>query len=309
MTNQKKTLSIGIPVYNEAANIENLIISIIRQEKKNYNLDAIYVICDGTNDGTDKIVEKLLKKFPVIRLFKDGKRIGKVERLSEIFKLNTSDIIMVLDGDVVLSNPDVIGEMMQCFEKNEIALVSANNQPIQGETFIGRVINYGVYIWYLARIRFNNGDNVHNIRSCCIALKKEFARKINFPPQILSYGRYLYLLCQQEKLKFSFAVKSVFLYRKPNNLLDYVLQTRRSQSDRDKFEQIFGKWIRDKYRMPIKYKILAVINSFIHNPILFISFVALKFFINKLPYKNINSKNTAVWETATSTKKPIPTPF
>src|SRR3990172_407424 len=130
MKNQKKTLSIGISVYNEAETIENLLISIIRQKKNNFNLEAIYVICDGTNDGTDKIVEKLIKKFPVIRLLNDSKRKGKIKRLSELFKLNSSDIIMGLDGDVILSNVGVIFEIVKYFEKNETVLVSANNQPI-----------------------------------------------------------------------------------------------------------------------------------------------------------------------------------
>lgn len=309
MNQQKKTLTIGIPVHNEADNIENLLYSIIRQDKTEFNLEAIYVICDGTNDGTDNIVENLKQKFPVIRSVNDGKRKGKNKRLSELFKLNTSDIFMILDGDVVLGNANVMREIVRCFEKNKTVLVSANNQPIQGETFVGKVINYGVYIWYLARTEYNNGDNVHNIRSCCVALRSEFAREINFPSQINSYGRYLYLLCQQENQKFFFAKDAIILYRKPNNLPEFILQTRRPQSDRDNFELIFGNWVKDKFRLPAKYKILAVINSFIHNPILFISFVALKFFINKLPYKNINSKNTAVWESITSTKKPIPIPF
>ena len=309
MKNQKKTLSIGISVYNEAETIENLLISIIRQKKNNFNLEAIYVICDGTNDGTDKIVEKLIKKFPVIRLLNDSKRKGKIKRLSELFKLNSSDIIMVLDGDVILSNVGVIFEIVKYFEKNETVLVSANNQPIYGETFIGRVINYSVYIWYLARLRFNNGDNIHNARSCCLALSKKFAVKINFPSQIRSSGRYLYLLSQQEKLKFSFAVKSIVLYREPNNLGDYVMQKRRAPLSKDKFEQIFGRRVKNKFKIPLKYKLLAVLEAFIHNPLLFISFVAVKFLIKKLPYRNINSKNTAIWETVTSTKKPIPIPF
>lgn len=309
MKNQNKTISIGISVYNEAATIENLIISIIRQDKSNYNLEKIYVICDGTNDGTEKIVENLKQKYSLICLVNDGKRVGKIERLKEIFKLNTSDIIMVLDGDVVLGNVDVLNEVVKCFEKTETTLVSANNQPIKGESFYGKVINYGVYIWYLARIRFNNGDNVHNVRGCCIALKKEFSKRVKFPSKIHSYGRYLYLLSQKEKQKFNFARKAIILYRKPNNIQDYILQTNRTKSDRGELEQLFGNRMTQIFRIPIKYKFLAVINSFIHHPILFICSIMLKIVTKKFSYKIVNSKNAVVWETVASTKKTIPIPF
>src|SRR3989338_9662387 len=108
MKKQKKTISIGISVYNEAETIENLIMSIVRQDQTDFTLERIYVICDGTNDGTDILVEKLAQKFSIIRLLNDGKRKGKIRRLSELFKLNLSDVLMILDGDVVLGKSNTI---------------------------------------------------------------------------------------------------------------------------------------------------------------------------------------------------------
>src|SRR3990167_5938686 len=120
MKNQKKTISIGISVYNEVGNIENLLYSIIRQDKTEFNLEAIYVICDGTNDGTDILVEKLAQKFSIIRLLNDGKRKGKIRRLSELFKLNLSDVLMILDGDVVLDKSNKIKEVVNFFKKKGV---------------------------------------------------------------------------------------------------------------------------------------------------------------------------------------------
>jgi len=100
------TISIGIPVFNEKENIENLLYSILKQSKKNYLLEKVYVVSDGSTDGTDKIVEKIAIKFPQIQLIKDGKRNGKVERVKEIFKKNSSGIILILDGDMILGNKE-----------------------------------------------------------------------------------------------------------------------------------------------------------------------------------------------------------
>src|SRR3990167_4698425 len=93
MNNKKKTFSIGIPAYNEEENIENLLNSIIRQKKKNFILESIYVVNDGSNDKTSDIVMKIEQKCPALHLISDGKRKGKIKRLSEILNLNTSDII------------------------------------------------------------------------------------------------------------------------------------------------------------------------------------------------------------------------
>ena len=309
MKNQKKTISIGISVYNEASTIENLIMSIVRQDQTDFTLERIYVICDGTNDGTEKIVKKLAQKYSVIHLMNDGKRKGKVERMKEIFQLNLSDIIMILDGDVVLSSQDVLYKVVKCFENNEVALVSANNQPVKADTLIGKIINYDIYIWYLVRSRHNNGDNIFNIRGCCIALSKKFASNLNFPTQIHSYGRYLYLLCQQKKLRFVFAKKAIILYRKPTNISDYISQSRRMVSDRSILQEIFGNRSREIFKIPIKYKLLAVLEAIFQNPILFMSSFALKFFVKKIPISKLNSKNTVFWGMVKSTKKPIPIPF
>lgn len=309
MINQIKTISIGIPVHNEAETIENLIYSIIRQKRTEFELENIFVICDGTNDGTDKIIENLGQTSPNIRMINDGERKGKVERIKEIFKLNTSDIIMVLDGDVVLGNEEVLNEVAKSFEMKETALVSANNQPVKANTLIGNIINYDVYIWYQVRLRYNDGDNIYNIRGCCIALSKEFAKKANFPTQIHSYGRYLYLLGQQKKMKFVFAKNAIIWYRKPNNIRDYLLQSRRSTPDRSKLKTMFGPLGEEKFKIPFKYKLSAVLDTFFENPFLFISSVVLKILVKKIPLLKQNSKNTVIWGMIKSTKTPIPVTF
>ena len=309
MKKDKFTVSIGIPVYNEKEGIENLLDSIIRQDANNFNLDSIFVLCDGTNDGTDTIVEKLAKKDSNIRLINDRKRKGKIERLKEIFRLNVSDIILVLDGDMVLGRPDVITEIVNYFKKNEAAIVSANNQPVESETFTGKMFNYWSYIWYLARLRFNDGDNVHNIRGCSMAISREFARKINFPPKVNSYARYMYFFCQQQRREFYFAKNALVLYRKPDNLQEYIVQISRASPDKDKLEEIFGSWIKEKYKVPVKYKLLALFDSFFHNPLLFVSSALFNFVTSKYTYKDVRSKNSTIWETAPSTKKRITVPF
>jgi dolichol-phosphate mannosyltransferase len=63
---------IFLPTLNEAGTIESMIQQII-----GLNLDAsILVIDDGSTDGTDELVEKLVIKYPSISLIERGARLG-----------------------------------------------------------------------------------------------------------------------------------------------------------------------------------------------------------------------------------------
>jgi glycosyltransferase involved in cell wall biosynthesis len=81
----KPTLSIGISVYNEAETISALLESIFKQTADDYVLENIIVVCDGTTDGTDRIIKKFQKQYSLLQLRFDGKQKGKKARLEELF--------------------------------------------------------------------------------------------------------------------------------------------------------------------------------------------------------------------------------
>ncbi len=309
MKNNHFTVSIGIPVHNEAENILNLLDSIVRQTHENFKLEKIYVICDGTTDKTDELVTRYIVNKPEIELINDKRRIGKLQRLIEVYKTNNSDIIIIFDGDFILSEPKVLAKIVQYFDDNSVTGVSANNQPLQAKTFTGKLINYWSHVWYLTRIQFNNGDNIHNARGCGMAIRKEFAKQIVFPKDVVSEAQYIYPLCLTSKKRFHFAKDAVILYRKPESLHDYILQSRRSTPEKFRLENIFGVWVKNLYVVPTQFKLSAVVQAFLSNPVLLVTSALFNLIVDKLPYNNVHSKNESVWKRASSTKKAIPVPF
>lgn len=305
---KKMTVTVAIPAHNEEANIAGLLLSIVRQKQDLFQLDHVWVVCDGTTDHTAEIVNKLSKKFPVITVKNDKKRYGKLKRLEQIYKENNSDIVCVFDGDVMLGKATVLEDMIKHFSDKNVFLVGGNNQPVAATTFIGTLINMWSYVWYLSRFAYNGGDNIHNIRGCALAYKKIFANKIHFPDVLASESQYVYIFSKREKGKFIFEVNATVYYRKPLTLADYLSQFKRSTPESDKLQKIFGTSIKRYYKIPRKYSFLALGRSLVAHPFLTIASGIFVLTVNKLPSKT-SMIGTGIWKPVQSTKTGIPVPF
>jgi glycosyltransferase involved in cell wall biosynthesis len=66
MIDNKLTVTIGIPAYNEEKSISNLLDSIIEQTQKDYVLEKVIVACDGCTDKTSEVVSEYVKKYNFI---------------------------------------------------------------------------------------------------------------------------------------------------------------------------------------------------------------------------------------------------
>lgn len=300
---KKHTVSIGIPVHNEAANIKYLLQSILRQKNNEYVLEKIYVTCDGTTDGTDIIVTELSKEDTRIVLRNDGKHKGKMKRLMEMYKVNKSEYLAIFDGDVVLGSAHVLENLLKKFTDNNIVVVGANNRPLPTTSAVGKLVNTASHIWYLARKSYKNGDNVNCIRGCCMVLENNFAKSIKFPKGLISDAQFIYFFTKSLSKKFYFADDAIVYYRKPTTINDYLSQSHRAVSEVSKLSHIFGDYVSYEYEIPIKYKILALSSMFLHSPFYTISSILFIYLMRYYPYNE--SMNNGLWKRVNSTKVAI----
>lgn len=302
---QKLTVTVGIPVYNEVENVGYLLQSIIRQKQLSFKLEKIIVNNDGSTDGTDEKVKEKAKKNPLIVLLKNNNRKGKKKRLEEIYKMNKSDIIITYDGDVVLANPYVIEEMVGYFNDKRVGVVSGALEPITGGTFFGKLQATWFRVWLEARRNYKNGNNINNIRGCCLAMRSNLAKQIKFDREIVSDAQYIYFFALWKKLQFKFANNAVVLYRIPNNLRDFLTQKTRSSSGRRKLADKFGARVLSEYEIPFIYKLKAIMKTLIKNPIMTIS--AILFQICYMVFRRYiqTTYSKGLWKPAESTKKAI----
>ncbi len=105
--NPKFKVSCILPTLNEAGNIEKLIGEIQDVYKKNSFKGEIIVIDDSSPDGTWKIVQKIAKKNPNVKLIVRKVRDGAGAATYEGYKAASGDIIVSMESDLSCNPQDI----------------------------------------------------------------------------------------------------------------------------------------------------------------------------------------------------------
>lgn len=134
----KPELSIAIPTYNEAKNIETMIIRVHDALKQHNINEEIIIVDDSSPDGTARLATEMAKKYPV-RVYVRTKREGPGAAILDGIKLADSPIACVMDGD--LSHPpEALPEMYKLIKEGKALLVIGSRHIRGGGT--------SKWIWY-----------------------------------------------------------------------------------------------------------------------------------------------------------------
>ncbi len=111
-TDYKPTLSVVIPAKNEGQRIQYALASL---EMQTYPVEKVYVIDDGSKDNTVEVVRKMnfLIKDIEIELYGHKTSYGKTPGVKFATRMATTDKIMVLDADTILSDPEYIEKIVR----------------------------------------------------------------------------------------------------------------------------------------------------------------------------------------------------
>ena len=125
----KPDLSIAIPTYNEAKNIELMVIRITDSLRQHGINGEIVVVDDSSPDGTAQLATDLGKKFPV-RVYVRTKRAGPGPAILDGIRLADAEIVCVMDAD--LSHPpEALPEMYKLIKQGK-ALLVIGSRHVQG---------------------------------------------------------------------------------------------------------------------------------------------------------------------------------
>jgi len=94
-------LSIIIPVFNEVATVEELLLRVRRAELPDGLERQIILVDDGSTDGTVELLERLTAEDGVdVSLFRHGENQGKGAALRTGFAAADGDILLIQDADL-----------------------------------------------------------------------------------------------------------------------------------------------------------------------------------------------------------------
>lgn len=291
----KKILSvtIGIPAYNEELNIAKILKSLVKQNEDGFIIEKIVVFSDASDDNTVKCAEAV--KDPRIKIIHNPVRRGVCNVQNDILGGTTSDVLVLLNADILPKNSAFIKEMVRPFmderQKNNkikpLGLVSAELNCAGPKTYFERILTHGYNIKRQAFKNYNNGNNVYMCVGCARAFSKDFYKRMRWK-NVYGEDALSYFVCKQKGFRFEFAEGAEAIFRVPSVYKDHLRQTFRFRISIENLKDHFSsEQVEKAYVLPKKQLIASTIKYFFINPVLTLFYWALILYLYvRYPIKN-----------------------
>lgn len=299
MNKNKLTVTIGIPAYNEEANIKYLLDALLNQKTKDINLERIIVLSDGSTDQTNQLVQSV--RDSRIKLLTNPKRLGLNESQNRILKASTSDILVLLDADVLPKDDNFLIKITEPIRDKKADLVSCKLHSLRVSSFYGRIITNSNE---LKRDIYQHLDNPHNIYLCNgnqRAFSKRLYQEIKWPEDIPE-DAYSYLYAISHGFTFRYTNEAIILFHPPSNFQDHLRQHRRFISGKIALKKYFTKELLDEEYFIPRSLLFKMIIEYAHKRPLSIPLYLFIMFIMKFT-KTSNSSDQSKYEIAKSSKR------
>jgi len=197
---KKPTISIGIPAYNEEANIKNLLLNLLDQKANNFVLKEIIVNSDGSTDDTVKIGKSVKDKR--IKIISHSRRYGVNKAQNEITRHATGDILVMINADVLPKDFHFLSNLIKPLLKDKnVGIVGANTISLPSRNLLERILANSHEMKQFLYSRISNADNVFLCHGRARALSKELYKQLVWPSDCPEDG-YSYFFCKQKGFKF-----------------------------------------------------------------------------------------------------------
>ena len=117
------SISVVIPLFNEAESLSELYEWIAKVMKENNFSYELIFIDDGSKDDSWKIITQLSQQHPEVKGIRFGKNYGKSPALQYGFQKATGEVIITMDADLQ-DSPDEIPELYRMITEDKFQMVS-----------------------------------------------------------------------------------------------------------------------------------------------------------------------------------------
>jgi len=272
----------------------------VRQKGRNFKLNKVLIISDGSTDKTVEIVQNL--KNPKIEIVDNKDNLGQMTRLRELYKKFDSDILIQTDADVVFSEHTIESVVRVMRSDERISMCGGDIVPVESTSLIARANLLSVNIYRKIKRTLRGGNNIFSATGPMLAFRREFIKNIaSIPGNVVCNDRYIYLKCIQESFVYRFVPEAVVYYNLPSSLKDHIKQARRFKLSKEQLYDIFPKNLVDReLSIPKSMYLRYGIEEFLKHPLLAVYI----FLVNK--YSDLTKKrskiNRGIWEIVATTK-------
>lgn len=301
--NELPTITIGISAYNEQANIKNLLQSVLAQKQESFVIKEIIVVSDGSTDETAEIVKSF--SDPRINLVKFPVRKGLMAGQNEIVTRAQSDVLALLDADVLPTSETFLEELVRpILARTRVGITSAETVCAAPRGFFESIIVFSHELKVSMYRRINGGANIYLCHGRCRAFAKSLYKNLHWE---VGYAEdaFSYLYCLQNELEFVFTPQASVLFRCPDNLSDHIKQSRRFRDGKKRMVKYFApELVKKEYHIPLLIILKTTLSYLRKSPVKLTLYFAVYLYARF--FSTYEPTNHSWFEISRSSKKVLP---
>ena len=147
--NQQFLFNIIVPFFNAEKYLDKCINSIIKQSYKNFQ---VKLVDDCSTDSSYEIATKISANYKNFEIFKNSRRLGALNNISELLGLNVKDppktIDILIDGDDYLYSGDVLSIICEKYLITNCLITYGSHlssKGVQGKKYPWLIRNFNLY--------------------------------------------------------------------------------------------------------------------------------------------------------------------
>ncbi len=321
LSNEQKTVSIGIPSFNEEDNISRLLQSIVKLNNSslqaghqhsskedrgaikgnnilsstNFKITEV-IISDDSSDNTSRIVKEIAAANPSlnIRLLHHETRRGVSAAWNEIFREASGEIIVLYDADIII-DADATAHLVGSMNGN-IGLCAANPKPLLLKMSIVVRASRFVAHW-LDSVR-NERLSQYTVMGRALSISSKAAKRIVIPENVIALDLFLQCKVLEQGFGVLYNENAVVYFKPPGNMLDFSSQILRATSGHKQIKHLTRA---SHCNLDFRTGAVITLKSAIKDPrgavCLVLCYLFLPYFKTKL-----SDIDSAKWHIAKSTK-------
>lgn len=298
-----RSISIGIPSFNESQNILYLLESIKHQKIKDGCKILEVIISDDSSDNTPALIRNHFKNNDLpytLKFFHHNERRGEALALNEIMMAAKGDFLVLYEADTIPAQNTTSNLVIPLIKDEKVGISFANPLPTSSQGISAKAWTYLAH--FLHVVRKNDGITRLGVTGRGVALRGSIIKKSLIPKWVNSASD-LYLPCRVLELGYTtyYASDGVVYFRPDANIHDFCLHVLKSWVGHYKLNKYAKKYMPITSSFLLNFKRFFIIAS--HYPVealsLFLALISIPLYAPRI----IKKVHTSKWAISKSTKR------
>lgn len=255
----KPTVTVGIPAFNEEANIGYLLADLLKQDEVGFRIEKIIIASDRSTDKTVQIVNSF--KNNRIQLIDNPIQQGVATRQNQIIAMSESDVLLLINADILIPDTTFVQELIDPIITAEADLTTPSMIEMPPRTFVESVLGLSTKLKRVLFESWRQGQNVYRCHGTARAFSRRLYTNLRFR---YSEGEdmYSYLVCVKRGFTFRYVRDVHGYYRLPSTLKDHFKQSVRYFKSQDRIYNDFDSgFISQEFNIPVSVFLISVFKA------------------------------------------------